>query len=433
MDRQSSAVSCAQTRSQRIGTPRPRSVLMPLSVAAALAVLTILFILSLGESFVSANPSSLHLAAWRRQLRPISEAGRNAVQAAPTPTEAGPDTHVPQANVAPSVAPNVAPSVAPNVAPSGAPNVAPSVAPNVAPPAAPNVAPSVAPIDLRRRPRVKVTGWIGVPRPYPLLGVGTAGSNFWRIDDLVLRIAADSFIEGDVQTDAFATAIAAVDDDGQLVAQSVSLRPLPGEIGYPLEFRCLIQEIGPRYWIVCNRVVLITQNTSVQGRPEIGSLAEVKGVRLTGNTVLARSVKVTIPDAYAEVEFEGSIESLADSAWIVNGITVTITPVTVVRGVAELGLTAEVKGILQPNGSVLAQSITVKDAGPTLQVDIEGRVEEIEPTYWQVAGTQVFVDSSTFIDDSRAPAEVGMWAQVRALTRLDGSLLAQRIRLGRPD
>jgi len=44
----------------------------------------------------------------------------------------------------------------------------------------------------------------------------------------------------------------------------------------------------------------------------------------------------------------------------------------------------------------------------------------------------VFVDEQTFIDDSRAPAEVGMWAQVRARRLRDGSLLALRIRLTRP-
>jgi len=277
-------------------------------------------------------------------------------------------------------------------------------------------------VDLRRRPRVKVTGWLG--------GNST---NLWRIDNHVLRFNPDSLIKGGIQTGSFATVIARVEDDGQLVAESVSLRPLPGEIGYPLEFRCLIQQIEPRYWMICNRVVLITQNTSIQGQPEIGALAEVKGVRLTGDTVLARSVRVTMPDAYTEVEFEGTIDSLTESVWIVNGITVTISPVTAVRGVPDVGLTAEVRGILQHDGSVLAQSITVKDAGLSSQVDIEGLVEEIEPTYWQVAGAKIFVDSSTFIDDSRAPSDVGMRAQVRAVVRLDRSLLALRIRLTRPN
>jgi hypothetical protein len=277
-------------------------------------------------------------------------------------------------------------------------------------------------IDLRRRPRVKITGWISDTR-----------IDRWRMGDRVLHIDPDSLIEGNVQSGSYAVVIASVDDDGQLHAQSVSLQPPSAGIGYTLEFRCLIQEIEPRYWIVCNRVVLITENTSIQGQPQVGALAEVKGIRMSGDAVLARSIRVVVAGAYAEVEFEGAIESLADDVWIVNGITVAISPVTVIRGVPEPGLAAEVKGALQPDGSVLAQLITVKGAGLTSQVDIEGLVEKIEATSWLVAGTQVFLGPNTFIDDSRAPAEVGMRAQIRALRRQDRSLLALRILLSRPN
>jgi hypothetical protein len=273
-----------------------------------------------------------------------------------------------------------------------------------------------------RRPRVKITGWIS-----------DASTDHWRMDDRVLHIGPDSLIEGDVQSGEYAVVIATVDDDGELHAENVSLQPPSGGVGYTIEFRCLIQEIDPRYWIVCNRVVLITENTTIQGRPEIGSLAEVKGIRMAGDAVLARSIRVVVASAYAEVEFEGAIESVADTVWTVNGITVTLSPVTVIRGVPEMGRAAEVKGALQPDGSVLAQVITVKGAESTTQVDIEGLVEEIEATSWLVAGTRVAIGTSTFIDDSRAPAEVGMWAQIRALRRQDGSLLALRIRLSRPD
>lgn len=273
-----------------------------------------------------------------------------------------------------------------------------------------------------RRPRVKITGWIS-----------DASTDHWRMDDRVLHIGPDSLIEGDVQSGEYAVVIATVDDDGELHAENVSLQPPSGGVGYTIEFRCLIQEIDPRYWIVCNRVVLITENTTIQGRPEIGSLAEVKGIRMAGDAVLARSIRVVVASAYAEVEFEGAIESVADTVWTVNGITVTLSAVTVIRGVPEMGRAAEVKGALQPDGSVLAQVITVKGAESTTQVDIEGLVEQIEATSWLVAGTRVAIGTNTFIDDSRAPAEVGMWAQIRALRRQDGSLLALRIRLSRPD
>ncbi|MGQ9493041.1 MAG: DUF5666 domain-containing protein [Anaerolineae bacterium] len=274
-----------------------------------------------------------------------------------------------------------------------------------------------------RRPSVKIVGWINEVRP-----------TYWLIGDRLVYIDPASPMAKVAQAGMYVVVIARQDSAGHLYAENIFLQPQDeSPSGINIEFRCLIQEIDPRYWIVCNRMVLIAESTAIQGQPELGALAEVKGIRLFGDTVLARNIKVVVPGAYADVEFEGAIESLSDNVWVVNGITVSINVVTVIQGTPELGLIAEVKGMLQPEGSVLAQSITVKGPGVTPQVDIDGIVEYIGNKYWIVAGTTVYVDARTFIDDSRAPAEVGMRAQVRALRRLDGTLLAQRIRLSRPN
>jgi len=180
-------------------------------------------------------------------------------------------------------------------------------------------------------------------------------------------------------------------------------------------------------------MVLITDRTLIEGQPQLDALAEVKGMQLFQDTVLARSIKVSVPTAYAEVEFEGTIESVAESAWMVEGNLVRISPGTVIEGTPAVGAVAEVQGVLQPDETVLAQRIIVTHPGMGLMSELEGLVESIEPMQWVVAGTPVLIDSGTFIDDSRAPAEVGMWALVRGLPEPGGSLLAVRIRLARPD
>ena len=292
-----------------------------------------------------------------------------------------------------------------------------------------------------RRPPVKITGWVS-----ELL------STHVRLADYELRLDSRSTVLG-VTEGTYAAAVAEVGDDGQLYARSIS--PLPvaraglvlppaadggpvgqgtgGLVSYPIEFRGIIREIDPRYWVVGNRLVFVTDRTAVQGRPELDALAEVKGTLLLNDVVIARSVKVTVPGAYAQVEFEGIIESLSADRWVVNGVLVTISPVTVVEGTPAFGLVAEVQGVLQPDGSVLAQKIVVKMADFTGHIDLAGLVESIEPTRWVVAGKDILIDANTFVDDSRAAAEVGNWAQVRALSRRDGSLLALRIRLSRPN
>ncbi|HQJ52406.1 MAG TPA: DUF5666 domain-containing protein, partial [Anaerolineae bacterium] len=110
-----------------------------------------------------------------------------------------------------------------------------------------------------------------------------------------------------------------------------------------------------------------------------------------------------------------------------------ISPVTEIRGTPQVGQTSQVKGVLQPSGAVLALVIVVKGAGSGSQVDLEGLVESIASDQWVVGGVTVAIGPQTFIDESRAPAEVGAKAQVRALRLQSGSLLALRIRLLRPD
>lgn len=203
--------------------------------------------------------------------------------------------------------------------------------------------------------------------------------------------------------------------------------------GDNIEFQGLIQAVEERYWSVCNRVVLITAETYIKGRPQTGSLAEVKGIRMFGDMVLARSIVVSTPGAFDRVEFEGTLESLSDGLWLIGGVTVSVNAVTTVQGTPALGLACEVRGVLQPDASVLAERIVIRGASSAPQIDVSGLVERIDTTQWTVAGTALAIDDQTFIDDSRAPAEVGMWAQVRALRRQDKSLLAVRVRLSRPN
>jgi hypothetical protein len=296
-------------------------------------------------------------------------------------------------------------------------------------------------VNAPRRPVVKITGWIREIAPAHLL-----------IGDHALLVEAASRVAGDARVGLYAMATAKADDRGQLHARAVYLLPPPRKwqdlaalwagdsaqppsdtSGYPIEFRGIIAELDPRYWLVDGRMVLITDRTLIEGQPQLEALAEVKGMQLFQDTVLARTIKVSVPTAYAEVEFEGTIESLAESAWVVEGNLVRINPGTVIEGTPAVGAIAEVQGVLQPDEAVLAQRIIVTHPGMGLMSGLEGLVESIEPMQWVVAGTPVSIDSGTFIDDSRAPAEVGMWALVRGLSEPGGSLLAVRIRLVRPD
>ena len=301
-----------------------------------------------------------------------------------------------------------------------------------------------------RRPLVKIVGWIRELAPDHLV-----------LGDHVLCLDPASAAAEGARLGMYAAARAQVDGQGQLQAKDVVVLSLPEQwealpfsgqgvddisvrrfvpaqppeepSGSPIEFRGLIEEIDPRYWMVDKHMVLITDRTSIKGQPQVGALAGVKGMLLFENIVLASTIQVTAPGAHAEVEFEGVIESISDDTWVVNGTTVRISAVTVIQGTPAVGAIAEVRGVLQPDDSVLAQQIIVTYPGFPFLAEVEGLVESIEETHWVVGGTTVLIDSNTFIDDSRAPAEVGMWALAQGLPKQGGALLAVRIRLSRPD
>jgi hypothetical protein len=291
---------------------------------------------------------------------------------------------------------------------------------------------------------VKVVGWV-----YEL------DASRLLIGDRMLYIDSASGGVDEVQIGDFVSATARVDDDGRLLVLTLRVqsapglpasdtwtaRPLPNQppdqpLGYLTEFRGVIEEMDPRYWMVDGQMVLVNARTIIKGQPEAGALAEVKGRVLFSESVLAYHIRVVVPGALEEVEFEGTIESLTEDVWVVGGTVVRIGPLTVVDGTPGVGAMAQVRGVQQPDNSVLAQGIVIQYPGipgMTVLEQVEGLVESIGDTEWAIAGTRIVLESSSLVDDSRAPAEVGMWAVAVGYSQPDGSLLAVRIRLSRPD
>ena len=202
-------------------------------------------------------------------------------------------------------------------------------------------------------------------------------------------------------------------------------------IGRPFEFQGLITEMHSGYWIVSSHAVLVTVQTDIQGQPQVGALAEVKAVQSSADTLLARKIKVIAAGAPIVVEFEGVLEDILDEVAIVSGVSVMINPATSIYGVATPGLVVEVRAWQQPDGTLLAEQIWVQDATVSSELDIEGLVQSISDQGWLVGGQEIHLDAGTLVDESRAPAEAGLWAQVHAL-RQNNSLWAVRILLSRP-
>ena len=147
-------------------------------------------------------------------------------------------------------------------------------------------------------------------------------------------------------------------------------------------------------------------------------------------------------DDDSDFEFSGTIQALPGTSgfigeWTVSGRKVRVSASTEIErennAQIVIGANVKVEGILQTNGSVVAEEIEVKQgAGGGSNFSFSGAVEELPNTTgrlgdWKVAGTIVHVTATTFIKQENAPVAVGAGVEVEGARRADGSVDAFKI------
>ena len=193
-----------------------------------------------------------------------------------------------------------------------------------------------------------------------------------------------------------------------------------------------IESIEPQFWIVDGRRVLFDENTLFEGAQwaAVGRRAAVDGLLVqTDGHVLALHIKVEPPPPPEKpvetVEFKGTVERIDGDAWTVNGTRVLVDANTVIEGTPQVGATAQVKAVRRDDGSLLATRIVVESPQERV-VEFEGPIDSIESGHWIVGGRVVQIDANTVIEGD---PQVGSVAEVQAVERSDGTLLARRIRI----
>ena len=219
--------------------------------------------------------------------------------------------------------------------------------------------------------------------------------------------------------------------DGPLVASQIKLQDGSQIPEIPVEFKGLIESVEESSLTVGGITVRTDADTETVGTPAVDLLAKVEGLLMPDGSVLAQRIEVLDPSE-VHTEFEGPIEQLPPfpyhGEWIIGGIRV-LAKKSPLGPPPRVGLHAEVTGVVDEDGLVHADAITVVDPSPDT---IEGIVERIDETEWTIGGVVVTIHRNTLIDESRASAEVGMWAEATVKHRGNATPLALRIRLERP-
>lgn len=244
---------------------------------------------------------------------------------------------------------------------------------------------------------------------------------------------AQTVVQGTLAVGAFVEVEGLLQSDNSVLAKSIKVEHNNGEDVGEVEFKAPIVSFpaGAPYhgtWVVGDYTLLADAQTQIdvsRALPAAGVIAEVKATQHSDGTLHADRIKTEdANDFQNEAEFKGTVSNLtgAPGAYdmLVGDRHVTTNGATVVVGTLSNGAFAEVHGLVQPNGSVLADRIQVEDpVGLPDEKAFRSTITTLPAGFigaWTFAnGETVTVDASTVIDESRGPAQTGALAEVKAV------------------
>jgi len=141
-----------------------------------------------------------------------------------------------------------------------------------------------------------------------------------------------------------------------------------------------------------------------------------------------------VPPRPVKVRFGGRIEAMEPGVWTVDGQAVRLDSNTKIgpQDVPPvIGAMASVVAVRTDDGGLLALEITVEPVAQATEqpFEFQGLVERFGATEWVVGGHTLIITTDTAIEN--AP-QIGLLAEVNALRRGDGSLVAVQIHVQLP-
>ncbi|MEK7281067.1 MAG: DUF5666 domain-containing protein, partial [Chloroflexota bacterium] len=259
---------------------------------------------------------------------------------------------------------------------------------------------------------IEFKGQITALTPNLIIGVKTVIKNLNTEVKGQLAVGAFAEVEGSLQT------------DGTILAKKIKIEKVePIE----LEFEGQITALTPQL-LIGGKTVIRDANTVVEGQLAVGAFAEVEGSLQANGTILAKRIKVEKVEGI-EVEFEGQVTSL--TPLVIGGKTVIKDANTKVEGQLAVGASAEVKGSLQTDGTILAREIEVEEEGAeakaeNAETEFVGQITTLTPQLI-IGGKTVIKDANTVVEGQLA---LNASAEVNGFLQADGTVLAKRIKVG---
>jgi hypothetical protein len=157
------------------------------------------------------------------------------------------------------------------------------------------------------------------------------------------------------------------------------------------------------------------------------------------NRTRSSTTVVTSTQQSVRVEVYGAVESVVNGAVTLRGKSISITGETDVSGEIQEGSQVEIEGIIESDGSFIAQSVKVTQAASTTpqekpeeqesKVEFTGIVESMAGNMWTVAGMKVEVNRETEIEEKPA---VGALVEIKGVRMENGVILAESVEIEKP-
>lgn len=181
--------------------------------------------------------------------------------------------------------------------------------------------------------------------------VEAIGSNQWTIAGRTVAVSQTTQIDNGIVVGNLVKAAGVIKPDGTWLADSISLLT---ETGLPFEFTGVVQHIGAASWTISGVTVAVTTTTEIEAGLQVGSLVKAEGHILPNGTWQADEIQ-RAPEFENRFEFSGIVQSMAP--WTVSGITFTTTQQTAIDAGIKIGDRVKVAGRILPDGTWQADEI----------------------------------------------------------------------------
>jgi hypothetical protein len=234
--------------------------------------------------------------------------------------------------------------------------------------------------------------------------------------------------------------LAVLQEDGSLLAREIENKEEFGKSNAgpnPLTLEGNFQGIDKQgNWAIHGIKVVVDRLTRMENSPVVGQLVKVVAVVQDDGSYLARTLDGKSPDSFvprSEVQIRGAIEKvLGDGSLVINGIEISMSVLTKLDKVPEPGDFAEVKALIQNDGSFLA--IEVDNKGEAALQDfleaspatLEGIIERINPDGSLVVNGIIVVVSP--LSEIKGDLVQGSTVELEGLLQLDGSVVARELK-----